>query len=348
MNTDEKIARLVEKFNVAASYGSHQPDARPSPGVTDLVDRATKGGNHVFFGEPHVDGMVVKQYELMANNPEMFQKASANGVKHLAVEFPNSLQYAVDDFTAGKSTRAEFANQLNGFETNWAAGDAKGAFKENFIRTIEHAKDAGMKVHFADVKVEEDIANFYPPSVMALEKKLGAQYEQEKPDMTREAYIMQKSAELPEEERAKLRRDMDEHTEKWRMSRFDDTAQYLYLRERIPPHEGIMGVVGMDHLNNGMDQKAGHRIMGIDDHLEAEGKKVTTIEVHTSKSKDFMRAVAADMERLPQDQPDYVIDLDKRTIESQGDGRVAQMDGTSEIRLAERHAIKPGAVAFSY
>lgn len=348
MNTEEKISHLVKKFNVAASYSSHQPDARPSPGVTDLVDRATKGGNHVFFGEPHVDGMVVKQYELMANNPEMFQKASANGVKHLALEFPNALQSSVDDYTSGKTTRAQFSERLNDFETNRAAGGAKGAFKENFIRTIDHAKAAGMKVHFADVKVDDDIANFYPPSVMGLEKRLGKQFDQEKPDMTRDAYIMQKSAELPEEERAKLRRDMDEHTEKWRMGRFDDTAQYLYLRERIPLHEGIMGVVGMDHLNNGMDQKAGRKIMGIDDHLEAEGKKVTTIEVHTGKTKDFMREVATDMQRLPQDQPDYVINLDKRTIESQSDGAIARMDGANEIRLAERHTIKPGAVALSY
>lgn len=51
----------------------------------------------------------------------------------------------------------------------------------------------------------------------------------------------------------------------------------------------------------GMDQKAGHRIMGIDDHLEAEGKKVTTIEVHSGKTKNFTREVAAITERLPQD-----------------------------------------------
>ncbi len=348
METAEKVSQLARKFNVAANYDSHSPDARSSPGLTALVDRATKGGNHVFFGEPHIDGMVVKQYEMMANNPGMFKAAAANGVKHLALEFPNSLQYAADDFTSGKSSRAEFSNQLDQFQTNWAEGAAKGAFKENFIRTIEHAKGAGMKVHFADVKADQDLANFDPPSVQALEKKLTEQYTQEKPGMTLNDYVVQKMNEMPAEEHAKLRRDIDEHTEKWRMSRFDDTAQYLYLRERIAPHEGIMGVVGMDHLNNSMDQKAGHKIMGIDDHLEAEGKKVTTIEVHTEKTKGFISDVAATTNRLPQDQPDYVINLDKRTIESQSDGAVARMDGNSEIRLAERHAIKPGAMALSY
>lgn len=347
METTEKISILAREFNVAAHYDSHTPDVRTSPGLTDLVDRATKGGNHVFFGEPHVDGMIVKQYELMANNPEMFQKASANGVKHLALEFPNSLQYAVDDFTAGKSSRAEFADQLNAFETNWAAKDAKGAFKENFIRTIEHAKDADMKVYFADVKVNDDMANFYPPSVVALETKLNDQYDQEKPNMMRETYIAQKTRELPEEELIKIRRDMDAHTEQWRMKRFDDTDQYLYLRERIPPHEGIMGVVGMDHLNNSMDQKAGHKIMGIDDYLEAEGKTVTTIEVHSGKTKGFVREVAAATERLPQDQPDYVINLDQRTIESQRDGAVAQMDGTTEVRMStDRRIQQPATLSY--
>lgn len=348
MDAEQKLTHLAKKFNVAASYDSHTPDARPSPGLTALVDRATKGGNHVFFGEPHIDGMVVKHYELMANNPEMFQKASANGVKHLALEFPNGLQSAADDFTAGKTTRTQFSNRLDMFQTNWAGGPAKEAFKENFIRTIENAKAAGMRVHFADVKAEEDLANYYPPSVLALEQKLGAQYDQEKPGMTREAYFAEKTSQMPEEDLAKLRRDIDEHTEQWRIKRFDDSAQYLYLRERIPPHEGIMGVVGMDHLNNSMDKKAGHKIMGIDDHLEAEGKRVTTIEVHSGKTKGFTSEVAAVMQRLPQDQPDYVIDLEKRTIESPGDGAVARMDDAPEMRLADRRAPQASASVLTY
>ena len=349
METAEKISRLSDKYNLAASYDRHQPDTRASPGLTALVDRATKGANHVFFGEPHIDGMVVKQYELMANNPEMFKAAAANGVKHLALELPNRLQPGVDSYMSGKSSRADFSDRLDHFQVFWAEGDARTAFKQNLIQTVDNAKAAGMKVYFADVKGEADLANYEAPSVKDLERKILGQYIKEKPDMKFEDYVAMKFDELSPEETAKLRRDMEEHTEQWRMKRFDDTAQYLYLRERVPPHEGIMGVVGMDHLNNALDKKAGRKIMGIDDHLEAEGKKVTTIEVHTEKTKGFTSELAAETKSIPQDAPDYVINLDKQTIESSKDGAVARMDGATDIHMADRRApAQPAAAVPSF
>jgi|GEM_PF-6583038 len=336
MTQAAELERLTEKYNIAASYSSHMSDYRKSPGLTDLVDRATRGGNHIFFGEPHLDGMMVKQYELMANNPDMFKAASKNGVKHLALEIPSGMQLYVDNYVSGKTSRADFLENMKDLQTVWASGDANQAFRENFVKTVENAYRAGMKVHLADVKANADIANLYPQSIKDMESALTGRYGKEKPNMTLNEFFEQEMAMLPETTRTQLHADIQQHQEKWRMSRFDDTEQYLYLRERIPPHESIMGVVGLTHLNNGMDKAAGHKIMGIDDHLEAEGKKVTTIEVHTHKSKGVMADLAQVPGREAEDLPDYVVDLDNRTIADKQGQEIAKLDKAPEQFFAER------------
>lgn len=350
MGFQEKFANLLDEYNLVAGrygYNSHQHDARSSPGLTALVDRATKGANHVFFGEPHIDGMVVKQYEMMAHNPEMFKAAAANGVKHLALEFPNELQPDLDKYQSGAMSRVDFSQRLNDFDPLWFKDKGvKEQFKENLIKTIDNASAAGMSVHFADLKVTSDLKNMYPPSVQLKELELAADCREKFSDIPLQSCIAEQSAKLPIETLAQLQRDIEAHQERWAINRVDDTAQFLYLRERVKPNEGIMGVVGMSHLNNSMDQTAGHKIMGIDDYLESEGKKVTTIEVHTGKTKGFTRDLAVETGRIPQDPPDYVIDLDKRTIESQQDGAITGMDSAIETRLTEQYrqpSVRPAA-----
>jgi hypothetical protein len=85
-----------------------------------------------------------------------------------------------------------------------------------------------------------------------------------------------------------------------------------------------------------MDKAAGHKIMGIDDHLEAEGKKVTTIEVHTHKSKGVMADLAQVPGREAEDLPDYVVDLDNRTIADKQGQEIAKLDKAPEQFFAER------------
>lgn len=107
----------MEKYNLASGYSTHLPNTEASPGLTSLVDKATRNGGHVFFGEPHTDGVMLKQYELLANNPDAFKVAAQNGVKHLALEFPSDFQSYADDFVAGKIGRDEFKKGLAGFGT---------------------------------------------------------------------------------------------------------------------------------------------------------------------------------------------------------------------------------------
>lgn len=319
----------MEKYNLASGYSSYEPQPGTSPGLTALVDKATRNGGHLFFGEPHVDGMIIKQYELLGNNPEAFKVAAKNGVKHLALEFPHEFQSHLDDFMAGKTTRSEFKKGLDDFGTPWAEGAALDAFKENMIRTVENAKDAGMKVHFADV-TWKSMQDFSTPESRALEQKIMKEYEEKKPDVTSHQYIMDYVANMPAQERDDLLRGLKERQEEMQMQRFDDSQQYSHLRQRIPMGEGIMGVVGLKHLDNNMDVKAGVKTRGIDDYLEEEGGRVTSIEVHTARTHGYYKEEYQLNSTAKNDPPDYSIIVDQKRILDRAGNDAGKLDQAPE------------------
>lgn len=319
----------MEKYNLASGYSSYEPQPGTSPGLTALVDKATRNGGHLFFGEPHGDGMIVKQYELLANNPEAFKIAAKNGVKHLALEFPESLQHYADDFVAGKITRAEFRKSLDDFGTPWAEGPALDAFKENMTRTVENAKDAGMKVHLSDV-TWRSMQDFTTPEAQALEQKIDKEYDEKKPDKTRQQFLEEYVANMPQEERDSLMRGLKARQEEMQMRRYDDSEQYSYLRKRIPIGEGIMGVVGFKHLDNNLDAKTGIKTRGIDDYLEEEGGRVTSIEVHTARTHGYFQEEYQLNRTAKNDPPDYTIIVDQKRILDRAGNDAGKLDQAPE------------------
>lgn len=315
----------MNKYNLASGYSSHLPSTETSPGLTALVDKATRNGGHVFFGEPHVDGMVLKQYELLANNPDAFKAAAQNGVKHLALEFPTVLQSYADDFTTGKIDREKFKGELDRFSTPWVEGDAREAFMENFTRTIENAKQAGMKVHFADSTWKE-MQNLSTPESEALEAKMLEAYKEEKPDKSIQEFAADFVSRMPAEERESLLKGLKERQEELQIKRLDDSEQYAYLRQRIPMGEAMMGVVGLKHLDNHLDTKMGVKTRGIDDYLEEEGARVTCIEVHSQRTLDYFREEYDLNRAAKKDPPDYTIILDDKRILDRAGNDAGRLD----------------------
>lgn len=350
MGITNVTARLMDKFNLAGGYAAHTADHRASPALTQLVADATKGGNHVFFGEPHLDGVMVKQYELLANNPEMFKSAAQNGVKHMVLEFPAVLQDSVDQYTGGKINRDQFKESLQTFNSLWIRGEARESFTENFVGAIDNAQAAGMKVHFADVKANQSVDTIYPDSIKQMTATLEAQYAKEKPGVPLLDYIGREMQKLPADERARLLKVVDDHSEQWQKTRMDDTEQYNYLRNRIPAQDGIIGVVGLAHLNNSANHNAPYKINSIKDYLEDEGRKVTTIEVHTTNSRAYMREFYEDTHNTALRRPDYTVNLDQRTIEGAQGRVVSTLDAESfnTPKMAERRAVSVQPAAFAY
>ncbi len=302
--------------------------AGTAPGLISLVDKVTQGGQHIFFGEPHADGMLIKQYQALADNYGIFRAAAHNGVKHLALEFPSEMQSDVDDYMAGKITRDDFKKALSGgFESPWTQNeDEKNAFLENFTRTISNARSAGMSVHLADVSWREVFEDKGTPEMQAWERKLTEKYEREKPSMSLQDYAQAELDKMPKDEKEKLMKMAQDHVDSVRHRRMDDSEQYAYLRQRIPQGEGIMGVVGLSHLDNNLDEKRNHKTRGIDDYLTEEGGKVTTIEMHTSKSKEIMQDMYEATGVRAVDRPDYTVILDRKEIMSGEDIRIGRID----------------------
>ena len=317
--------QLAEQFNIASEYSTHQAQRNHFPGLAALVAQATEGGNHIFFGEPHVNGMMLKQYEMLANNPDVFVNAARNGVRHLALEFPNEFQGKVDNYLAGNISRDEFKNQLfrspfESFQTPWVTGDAKLDFEEAFIQTIDNAHASGMQVHFADMKSNIFNQNQIP-EIVEIENRLLANYQADNKGMTYTEYTADFIANMPPEEKERLQNAVEAHTQQIMVQRLDDVEQYNFLRSRIPANEGIMGVVGSRHLDNDIDGVAGHTVMGIDDYLESEGRKVTSIEVHDRQTQGYVAAINVADNTPPRDPPEYTILVDEQKIYPRGGDR---------------------------
>ncbi len=340
---------LEDKGRLTAAYNAADTlRAGTAPGLIDLVDKVTQSSQHVFFGEPHIDGMATKQYEMLANNYGIFRAAAHNGVKHLALEFPSGYQPDVDDYMVGKISQDELKKKLSeDFSSPWFKTEQdKDAFLDGVARTIGNARSAGMKVHLADVTSNELASEMLPPQVQSLVDEHREKNSLSKEGMVNDSELDTVINEQPPEQRGHLRDMVQKHLDEWWIKRMDDSQQYSYLRERIPQGEGIMGVVGLSHLNNNLDEKHNHKTRGIDDYLAEEGTKVTTIEMHTSKSKEIMQNLYAETGARAVDRPDYTVVLDQKEIISGEDVRIGRIDRPlpeqEDMRLASyKHQALP-------
>lgn len=319
----------------------------PSPGFSALMDQATRSSKHVMLGEPHRDNMTARTYGLMADNPEAFQSAARNGVKHLVIELPAEMQGDVNAFMSGSISREEFKDRLKGLDFGSAQGDAADVARqeevitENMTRTFENARDSGMKVHFVDTSADSSFSSPVPDSVLSRSMEWTREYAALHPDD--EAKIAAKDPEaigrladfitakveaLPEGERAQMGRDMSDRTFRDQVSRAEaDLEIYGLIRERIPPGEGMIGVFGAHHLDNNNDFRAERSILGIDDLLEEEGASVSTIELESNESRDHMRRTNTENGLVPLDPPDYKINLDEGSIVDRGNNPVGTLEG---------------------
>lgn len=303
-----KEADLRKKFNIASRYSEHTPDKTQRPWLSQMVGNVLKNSEHIFFGEPHVNGNALKVYEMLAQNPALFETAAAGGVKHLALEFPSMLQKYVDQYAEGKMTRAQlqyniFENPRARFMSPWVAGDAEKQFASNFIQTIDNAISAGIQVHLADVSWQVVLAT-PPRELRELQTDMMKQHRAEKSKLSAEDYLPVYMASLPEEKRDSIEKAMNAYQQKIMRDRLDDTAQFEHLRESIAPGERMMGVVGLGHLDNGLGNQR-----GINHLLRAEGERVTTVEIYDKRdTRDFTNALQEEVRGIKnRELPDYTI-----------------------------------------
>lgn len=305
---------LLKKFNIAATYSGHTPSEVKLPELARLVESSAEQAQHIFLGEPHFNGMSLKTYELLAQNPEVFTTAAKRGIRHFCPEFPNEFQSHVDAYSQGKISRKElhynlFENPKWHYVCMTLAGNAVPQFQESFLQTIDNARAAGMSVHLADVT--SALGTFTPPKeITDLGMELVKRHSAEKSQVPIVQYITDYFAHLPEAERDRLDKIYDEFQTRRRNERMDDTHQYQYLRSRIPAGEGILGVVGLGHLDN-----SGNKDCSITRFLREEGAQVTCIELFDQRnSQEFLTELYAASGWIKRSPPDYTIILEQKEL----------------------------------
>lgn len=315
-------AELMEKFNIAARYTEHAPQDVKKPWIGALVDAALQKNAHLFFGEPHVNGVMLKTYEMLAQNPDIFTAAAKNGVKHLVLEFPVPVQRHLDDYAAQAKSRDDlqyylFENPFGRFSSPWLGGDAEKQFQQNFINVIDNAQAAGLSVHFADLSCNKFLAAV-PQEFIEIQKMLIARHEEEKSPLSILEYIAEYDRNLAPEESQRLLKVLSDFQQENRARRMDDTDQYHYLRNRIPAGEGMIGVVGLSHLDDCFGRDAGINAL-----LQREGASVATIEIYDRPNTlDYMAASYAATGQAKRILPDYTIFLEEDALLAKGDGGV--------------------------
>ncbi len=212
--------------------------------------------------------MNIHAYRFLATNPRVFQDMARHGVKHLVLEFPKVFEIKLEPFLKGEKTLPEFKKSLFTdphlkFDSPWIKGDEvrTDAFNSAFAQTIGNARAAGMEVHFVDVTSEKH-SNTASKFSQAIQRGLLSEEE-----IWREgtAIIWQ---------------------------RFDDSAQYALIRERIPMNDKIMGCFGVVHVSspeiplNGLNTLFGNP-KGIADRLRVEqGIPVTTVGLWANREQE--------------------------------------------------------------
>ncbi len=304
---------LLAQFNFSAAYAGHAPRNAELPELAALAGSITKHAQHILFGEPHVNGNTLKTYEMLAQTPEIFAAAARNGVKHFCVEFPHSFQRHIDRYQAGEIGRDDlhyhlFEDPFWHYVAMTLTGDGTAQFQRDFVQCIDNARAAGMRVHFADVAVSHDLP--VPQEIVDFGRALVSRHAEEKSELPVQQYIVNSYAALPDTERARLDKIYEDYQEARRRLRMDDTEQYEFLRGRFPAGEGIMGVVGLGHLDGNMDPSKS--ITGL---LRAEGSEVATIELY---DREDAHAFITEMYRLTgrvqNSPPDYTVIMDDHAL----------------------------------
>lgn len=277
-------AELFRKFNIVSRYTTHTPETVKRPWMGDFISSALETSQHVFFGEPHINGNMVKTYELLAQNPEIFAAAAKGGARHFVVEFPDMLQEHMDKYAAGKMDResfkfAVFRNPKGMFVSPWLFGDALKQFQSDFVQAVDNALAAGMKVHLADYTWDKMLMVEPPEGYDDFMGQLLRSHRERKSKKNRDDFTVEYLGALPSDERERITKMLNRYEADKRNNRLDDTEQHMMLRLEIPKGEGILGVVGLGHL----DDSAGNR-RGINYLLEEEGEKVAVVEIYDSRN----------------------------------------------------------------
>lgn len=303
---------LVKKFNIVARYTAHTPETVKRPWVGEMVGKALETSKHVFIGEPHANGNTVKTYEMLAQNPGIFTEAAKAGVKHFVLEIPDMFQEHVDKYVAGEMDRdsllfAIFKNPQGMFMSPWMGGDAHKQFQEIFVQAIDNALAAGLKVHMADYTWDSILTVKPPEGYEDFMRSLLKAHREQKSKMNRDDFIIEYLKTQTPEERARISLMLNKYEADKRLARLDDRVQLDILRLDVPEGEGMLGVVGLGHL----DDSAGNQF-GINYLLEKEGEKVTTIEVYDSRNtQQFVEELQALHNGANRKKPDFTIILDE-------------------------------------
>ena len=306
---------LLRKFNIASRYSEHIPNTLERPFLGSMITSILETSDHIYFGEPHVNGNLLKTYEMLAQNPDMFEAAAQKGVRHFALEFPENLQVHLDAYAAKEITREQFRvrvfdNKYGRFATPWLGGDAAKQFESNLIQAVDNAHNAGMAVHFADVSWQ--VAMLPPPQeIRELQMKLLKQHRAEKSKLSGEEYTKQHIAGLPEAERDHFNKLLADHQQAFLKERLDDTDLWLHLRGKVQRGERIMGVAGLGHLDNSVGTG-----MGINNQLKSDGESVTVVEIYDSRqTQSFVTELQKEVRGVKnRDLPDYTIILEENAV----------------------------------
>jgi hypothetical protein len=324
-------AELLKKFNIVAQYREHAPQDVKKPWIGALVDAELQKNDHLFFGEPHVNGVMLKAYEMLAQNADIFAAAAKNGVKHVVLEFPEPLQRHLDDYAAHAKSRDDlqyylFENPFRRFASPWMAGDAEKQFQQNFIKVVDNAQAAGLSVHFADLSCNKFFAAL-PQEFIDLQKTLIARHEEEKSPLSILEYIAEYERNLAPEEAQRLLKILSDFQQENRARRMDDTDQYNYLRSRIPAGEGMIGVVGLSHLDDCVGRDAGINIW-----LKREGASVATIEIYDRpNTSDYVAESYAATGQVKRIEPDYTIFLEEDALLAKGESAVSYPSASPRV-----------------
>jgi hypothetical protein len=311
---------LLARFNFSAAYAGHAPRKAAMPEVAALTASITRHAQHILFGEPHVNGNTLKTYEMLAQTPEIFAAAARNGVAHFCIEFPHSFQQHVDRYQAGEIDRDELHYRL--FEDPFwhyvamtLTGDATAQFQRDFIQCIDNARAAGLRVHLADVAVSHDLP--VPHEIVDFGRALVGRHAEEKSELPVQQYIINTYAALTDTERQRLDKIYDDYQEARRQLRMDDIEQYQFLRSRFPAGEGIIGVVGLAHLDGNADPAKS--ITGL---LRAEGSEVACIELYDGEDAHaFIKELYRLTGRIQKNPPDYTVIMDDHALLDRTNGR---------------------------
>ncbi len=306
---------LLKKFNIAARYSEHIPNTTERPFLGGMITSILETSHHIYFGEPHINGNFLKTYEMLAQNPAIFDAAAKKGVKHFALEFPEQLQHHLDDYAAKEITREEFRRRVfenphERFATPWLAGDAMKQFESNLIQAIDNAHAAGMKAHFADVSWQIMVSSTPPPELQQFQLAIMRAHRKEKSKLSGEEFARQYLEKMPAEERGKIEKIIADFQSGLIKERLDDTDLWLHLRGKVDKGDRILGVAGLGHLDNSVGTGK-----GINNQLKADGESVAVIEVYDSRNT---QAFTAELQKgrgnVNRDLPDYTIILEENVV----------------------------------